>query len=429
MLMTVLSGLRFIVLLAIAHAIQYALTEFRFEHKKTLRIAVFTFVIVSITGFLCLLMIGVSSLGKIYPLLINIPSFLIYLYLSKYRNFKFVFSYMTSILICGVVVAAGLIGEMVFAGTSGVIADILVRLMIGVPLIFCLYGYFRPLYRSMLRMLDRGWALFCLMPFAFYWIFYILFMRHAASTDDLALRLLLVLLALSMMVVAYAIICIFFMQIKRQAEITGRQALLKSQVAALSKQTEAIYDSMEQTRILKHDMRHYLKSASTLLRSGEIEKALDFLDSIDSDMEKSKLQQFCENPVVNAILSFYAEKARQEGIPITMTLDIRREIPMKDTELSVVLANAIENAIHACMEIPPGQKREITVTCTSSPKFALEIANPCTNAVFDREGKPVSSEEGHGLGTKSIEAVANQYNALLDYEVKDGIFRMRMLIQ
>ena len=428
MLMTTLSAIRFLLLLAIACAVLYALTEFRFEKKKTLSIVVVTFAVTSIVGSLCLFIIGIGPFGKIYPLLINAPCFLIYLYLSEYRNFKFVFSYMIAILICGVVAAAGLIAEMVFKGTFGIVVDILIRLMIGVPLIVCLYRYFRPLYRSMLQLLDRGWALFCMMPFAFYWIFYILFMRYATSTADLALRLLLVFLALVMMVVAYAIICIFFVQTKRRAEVESRQQLLQLQVTALGKQTEAIYESMEQTRIFKHDMRHYVKNTATLLRNGQIEKALDFLDSIDSDMEKSSLKRFCENSVVNAVLSFYAEKGQQEGIPMEMTLDIQREIAIKDTELSVVLANAIENAIHACMKIPPDQRREITVTCVSSPKFALEVANTCTEAVFDEEGKPVSSDEGHGLGTRSIEAVANKYNALLDYEFKDNVFRMRMLV-
>lgn len=429
MLMTILSSIRFIELLAMASGILYALTEFRFAHKKTLTIVIINFVITCAAGILCLSSIGLGRLASLYPLLVNVPFFLVFLYLSVYRNFKFVFSYMTTILICGIVVSAGLSTAMIFEGVYSVIADILIRLIIGIPLFLYLYRYFRPLYRSMLRILERGWAIFCLMPFSFYGIFYILFMGYAATDTHFNLRFLLVFLALVMMIVSYAIICIFFMQTKRQSEIIGSQELLKSQVVALSRQTEAIHDSMKQTRILKHDMRHYLKAVSTLLRNGEIEKALDFLESIDSDMEKSNLKQFCENPVVNAILSFYAEQAQREGITVKITADIHQSIAIKDTELSVVLANAMENAIHACVRIPPDQKREITVTCVSSPKFALEVANTCINAAFDQEGKPMSSEEGHGFGTKSIEAVAHQYNALLDYELEDGIFRMRLLIQ
>ena len=59
----------------------------------------------------------------------------------------------------------------------------------------------------------------------------------------------------------------------------------------------------------------------------------------------------------------------------------------------------------------------------------LEVANTYDGeAQFDSEGLPVARESGHGIGTRSILAFAEKYDAVIDYQADETLFRLRLLV-
>lgn len=102
---------------------------------------------------------------------------------------------------------------------------------------------------------------------------------------------------------------------------------------------------------------------------------------------------------------------------------------MDEIELSLVLANAIENALHALAALPEGEKRRLRVVCRFGESFALEIANPYAGEVLmGADGVPIASRSGHGMGMVSIRMFAEKYQALLDCSAENGVFRLRLVI-
>ena len=73
-----------------------------------------------------------------------------------------------------------------------------------------------------------------------------------------------------------------------------------------------------------------------------------------------------------------------------MRLSIPETLPVAYEEFSVVIANALENAINACRSLPKEQRR-IVCKCICRPKLMLEISNPYRDdIVFSEEGLPLS---------------------------------------
>ena len=96
--------------------------------------------------------------------------------------------------------------------------------------------------------------------------------------------------------------------------------------------------------------------------------------------------------------------------------------------MAIVLANALENAIHANLALPP-EKRVIRCRMVSTPSVMLEISNPCTgNVSFDDSGLPISPKEGHGLGVQSICAFCGKNGAVCQFDLTDGWFRLRLVL-
>lgn len=95
---------------------------------------------------------------------------------------------------------------------------------------------------------------------------------------------------------------------------------------------------------------------------------------------------------------------------------------------SIVLANALENSIHANLALPLDQ-REIRCKVVGSPSVMLEISNPYTgNISLDSSGLPVASREGHGLGTQSISAFCRKSGAVCEFDMTNGWFRFRLVL-
>lgn len=66
---------------------------------------------------------------------------------------------------------------------------------------------------------------------------------------------------------------------------------------------------------------------------------------------------------------------------------------------------------------------------TAAAQIGIKIKNPCTEPVpFSSEGFPIATENGHGLGTRSLTAYVREFNAALDYEYTGNQFIMRLLV-
>lgn len=103
-------------------------------------------------------------------------------------------------------------------------------------------------------------------------------------------------------------------------------------------------------------------------------------------------------------------------------------LSVNEGELAIVLANALENAIHANLALPPEQ-RKIRCKMVGTPGVMLEISNPCTAAVtFDSNGLPVAQREGHGLGVQSISAFCRKNGAVCQFDLTDGWFQLRLVL-
>ena len=103
-------------------------------------------------------------------------------------------------------------------------------------------------------------------------------------------------------------------------------------------------------------------------------------------------------------------------------------LPIEEGELAIVIANALENAIHANADLPREQ-RKIRLMMVGHPSVLLEISNPCTGQVeFDSQGLPVSRQPGHGLGVQSINAFCQKYGAVCRFSLEDSSFHFQLVL-
>lgn len=359
----------------------------------------------------------------LYSLLAHVPSLLLFLALSRYRGWRLVFQMLSSILFCTLVHhGAGLLYYL-SGGKPWVL--ILSYAVLGAGVIWFLVSFLRPLFLQVLTELQRGWWLMCLVMAMYYVIVIYLipgFVGIARSSTIIKSSISL------LMVGFYSILIFLFCSVRKETEMRHSAQLAALQLSALQSRMEAVKAAEDAVRTERHDLRHRLQTVTELISRGDIETTLEFLDAARNRLDDVKEMRWCRPPVLDAVFSSYFDQAGQQNIRVEAEISLPENLPVDESELAIVFANALENAIHANMELPIEQ-RWLRCRGIGYPNIMAEIVNPFVNPVkFDDKGYPVSGKAGHGLGTQSIRFFCEKYGAVCQYEAKDGLFTLRIVL-
>jgi sensor histidine kinase regulating citrate/malate metabolism len=179
--------------------------------------------------------------------------------------------------------------------------------------------------------------------------------------------------------------------------------------------------------MLRHDMRHILRSLSLCVENNDREKALALIDQYASIVEEAALFRFCENDTINYVLSDFAERCKESGVAFHHTIEFGRHIP-DELLFATLLSNALENALNAQKSMPEGQRSIKLQLRTREDKLLLSVENPFKNRPVFADDLPVGQAPGHGYGTQSIRYMTEKLGGNCQFAVKDGVFITRAII-
>ena len=202
------------------------------------------------------------------------------------------------------------------------------------------------------------------------------------------------------------------------------QSSLNLQVSQAVREIEGLRESQQKTRAYRHDLRHHLQYLDACLENGQIDQARKYIRSIDAAIEASRLTVYCENEAANLILSAFASRAEKQDVSLSIHAQLPHVLPIAESDLCVLLSNALENALHACAE--QEHSAIVVQTYVQSEKFFLQVVNDCSKPVQFQRGIPVTDRPGHGVGVRSICAIVERYGGLYSFSVQNGHFILRL---
>lgn len=219
---------------------------------------------------------------------------------------------------------------------------------------------------------------------------------------------------------------------RRRSLLQQARDNLNIQVSQAAREITQLRESQAQTRQHRHDLRHHLQYLLSCIENGQTERARDYISGICTEIEAQQVRRYCENEAVNLILSAFARRAEKAGIK----MDVRGSFPVVlsvgDNDLCVILSNALENALNACLPLA-GAGEECTIRVEfrfleRNGRLFLQIVNPCREDVRFEKGLPVPSRPGHGIGVQSIRAAAERYGGGCTFLTENGQFILRLFL-
>ena len=401
------------------------LTEFRFGRRKLLLIlAVYGLWVIG-SSMVLLWLGGELLLLRLFYLTISIPATVLTYWAANDTPVQAVFNHMTQILLSVLVVSIiRLLTD--YLDLSGFV-NVLLMGAFYLTIIYLERRFLRQPFRVLIQIIPTRWGVLTLIPCVFcaYFIFVASWPGSYLQNDS---QIVYVYAAVIPLIIVYIAVFKSLYDLYRIQVEQHSAALLAVQITALKEKLQKVKEVEEGIRIQRHDLRHQLQTVTELVAQGDRDTALKFLDAAQTRLDEHTVTRWCRPPVLDAVFSSYFDQAKNNGIPVEARISLSDTLSVDEGELAIVLANALENAIHANLELPRDQ-RKILCKIVGSPSVMLEISNPCTdNISFDSNGLPVAQREGHGLGVQSISAFCRKNRAICQFDLADGWFRFRLIL-
>lgn len=207
------------------------------------------------------------------------------------------------------------------------------------------------------------------------------------------------------------------------------QGILNLQVQQAVLEIGTLRESQQKNRSYRHDLRHHLQYLHSCIESGRLEHTQEYIRQICSEIEDSSVIAFCENEAANLIFTAYAKSAKERGIAYRVRAAIPQEVSMPESDLCVLLSNALENALRACQRLAEKEQGTIEVTAYEKDgKLFLQFINSFGGDIIFDHGIPVTDNPGHGIGVRSICAVVERYGGFYSFLTEGSRFILRVTL-
>lgn len=210
---------------------------------------------------------------------------------------------------------------------------------------------------------------------------------------------------------------------KRKRELDFEKELLDIQTAEQRESRLLLVKNEKLLSRQRHDLRHHLTVIQQLV-GDDNEQLQKYISTVIDKIPKKK-ETFCENSVVNAVVSHFASECEIQNIRFEAELIVPDTEDFSiDSDLCVVFANLLENATEACGRMDKGDKFISIKSSYDFDRLTIAVDNSFNGEFRENKGAFYSSKRNEiGTGLSSVTAIAKKYHGATRYNPDGDIFR------
>lgn len=403
----------------------FSLTAFKYSTRRILTLFGLYLVWVSLSTGLIVHYFGYYIFGRVMFFTVSVPGMVLAYCLDSNSSAQTVFNYVTQLNISVIIAITILLVNTAINGNPFTYFAILSLLYSFV--IWLEYRFIRQPFLGLGHMGRITWGALLIIPLTFSGLLFLIINVPVYYVQD-PIRTIYVYGILLLMTVVYFII---YQNVLKQYQlqlVTHDKEILTLQISSMEKQAKNVLASEERLKILRHDIRHFAIVMQSCLQDGSMEDARHLLSGLEDALVKSEIPHYCDNYMINSVLAYYLDLAKEEGIQVHTVFTAPPKDIVDSSSFSVVLANALENALNACRS-ESGERYIKLKSRMIGSQYLMELANTCSKEIkFDEEGLPVSRNGvEHGIGTKSILSFARQMRSNVNFRQDNGMFILQMI--
>ena len=188
-------------------------------------------------------------------------------------------------------------------------------------------------------------------------------------------------------------------------------------------EVENMYSKM---RGWRHDYRHHIQAMKVHAANREYGEIDKYLDMLDDDLTNVETVIKTGNKMADAILNSKLSLAAQKDIQVKADAKIPVSLTVSELDLCIVIGNLLDNAIEACMELPP-EDRLIRIYMEMKGNY-LYMALTNTASGAKKKNFRTTKGEGHGFGILRTDAIVKKYGGYIIRASEDEAFSTEILL-
>ena len=250
------------------------------------------------------------------------------------------------------------------------------------------------------------------------------------NTDEISMPVsFLSLFCYSSLVVSNFLVFDWINYVAQSVEKDTKLAAANELVAIQKERYDSMLEHNRNIQKIKHDQKNLFIGLLSELERGNntavrrtIQNELDVLNDKAFDYSDG---------VVDALIEHKSAKAKAKGIEIEASFLGTQMLNVPSVDLSVILGNALDNAIEATEKTTEEHKKKITVSlkCTKNT-IVITIKNPTKDDVDVNALVSTKSERSmHGFGILSIKNIAEKYCGEVIFSYSDYEFTTHIVMR
>lgn len=185
----------------------------------------------------------------------------------------------------------------------------------------------------------------------------------------------------------------------------------------------ALFDTsnMDETSVIMHDLKNYLFIINGFMSMGDYETAQSKLQDLCEKMSHCKTENndIISNSVFEGFIKKKLLNMRSRGISTTCNIESIKLDSHLESDLCIILGNALDNACEACEKIKSTNIEKIISLKVSiiDNNLCLVIKNTTDSIINVVNDKIVTCKKDfkrHGLGLKIIKSKVDDYHGDLN---------------
>ena len=193
---------------------------------------------------------------------------------------------------------------------------------------------------------------------------------------------------------------------------------------------QALKERIEETRRMRHDLRHHIHIVSYYLAEKEYDKLEEYVNAYSSSIPDLERIRFCDNRIINNILLYFASQAKEYEIDFQVQTVISDDMPIEEHHISVLLGNLLENAVDACVAQKSDKRCIIVKGKGDLHSLIFTIDNTFENEIKkNKRGELLTTKShGNGIGVNSAQKIVERYNGFFSADAKGDMFCVSFML-
>lgn len=223
------------------------------------------------------------------------------------------------------------------------------------------------------------------------------------------------------------ILCLCFLIVAWGAILDIKEALNAQKIADQAKMLEEAYGQLEDLnatlRRQRHDFMNHLQVVFSLMEMEEYPDAMQYVESVYGDIQKTGSILKTAIPAVNALIAAKREDCAEHDIILETEISSPwHDLPVSGWEMCRILGNLIDNARDALLEDAAATDRKITVSFDETPAvFMFRVSNngpvipeSIRESIFEMGF--TTKDDGHGSGLSIVVEIMESYGGSVSVE-------------